>query len=212
MFCTLDSANLVVVSCDRGGNANRTINVSKDDNYYMWESTPTFEIYSRYRLDRRTLQLTEGWVQKFGEKWASTSNFSWQCQSVQKQLSPAIAAAQVNTYLCRSLTGANPSYVIVDPYDKSVRVEQSTSGGIKCIISWRDGVYGPSFIGPAANLCAMATGNNNAAYRQSVSISGGEVVAKTYGPNGIDTLSLDLQTGRLQSTGGEEAQCQRAHM
>jgi hypothetical protein len=74
MFCTLDSANLVVVSCDRGGNANRTINASKDDNYYMWESTPTFEIYSRYRLDRRTLQLTEGWVQKFGEKWASTSS------------------------------------------------------------------------------------------------------------------------------------------
>jgi hypothetical protein len=48
--------------------------------------------------------------------------------------SPVIAAAQVNTYLCLSLSGSNPVYLTVDNSNKSVRLEQSSNGGIKCIL------------------------------------------------------------------------------
>jgi hypothetical protein len=55
-------------------------------------------------------------------------------------------------------------------------------------------------------------GNDNQNYHQSVSISPGQVVAQTFKGNDIDSLKLDLKTGRLQATGGEEQQCHRAHI
>ena len=126
----------------------------------------------------------------------------------------ATAAAQTNTYLCLSLSrGDNPAYLTVDSHDKSVMWEQSTNAGIKCILSWRDGVYGPVYMGGTAGICAIAMeGIGNENYHQVVSISPDKVVAQKFNGNDIDSLILNLRNGRLQASGGAEAQCRRAQM
>jgi hypothetical protein len=127
---------------------------------------------------------------------------------------PAAAAAQTDTYLCLSVSrGGNPAYLTVDSHDKSVIWEQSTNAGIKCILSWRDGVYGPVYMGGTAGICAMAMeGIGNENYHQVVSISPDKVVAQKFNGNDIDSVILNLKNGRLQASGGAESQCQRAHM
>jgi hypothetical protein len=65
----------------------------------------------------------------------------------------------------------------------------------------------------AQGFCAMVMeGIGNENYHQVVSISPDKVVAQKFKGNDIDTIILNLTTGRLQASAGAEVQCRRAQM
>jgi hypothetical protein len=135
----------------------------------------------------------------------------------ERQEAISVAQRDVETYYCHPAAAStlHPFYVIVDFAHNTMVWElqyTTASGGGKCTARFHDGTYGPTWVGNNAEFCALNTDGDNDNINQSVTISPNRILVKTYGGNRRFSLSLDLRTGRLESTAGLEAQCQRAHI